>query len=114
MPTALMENLLENDGLKVVDKKNKFSRGHPDDCSDQGSGSNVADDDDGDDVRSSGDEGFGEDEGDGNGEGGAGDDEEEEMEDEEDEVDDDDDDPKIPKKTEIFEGKVVQVEKLVK
>ena len=100
MPTALMENLLENDGLnKVVDKKKmKYSRG---------SSSNAADDD-GSDV-SSGDE----DEIDGNGNvrGESGD--EEEMEDEEDEVDDDDD-RKIPKKTEIFEGKVVQVEKLVK
>ena len=47
------------------------------------------------------------------------DDDDDDMEDneedeEEEEEDEDDDDPKIPKKTEIFEGQVVQVEKLVK
>ena len=42
------------------------------------------------------------------------DEDEEDEEEEEDEEDEDDDDPKIPKKTEIFEGQVVQVEKLVK
>ena len=40
--------------------------------------------------------------------------EDNEEDEEEEEEDDDDDDPKIPKKTEIFEGQVVQVEKLVK